>query len=72
MTNDEIKKLAAEIVEQRGIFSVDPKRHFKQHERMDRLLDLYDATSNMVLKAIIGAVFIGLFALAAFGMGWLK
>jgi hypothetical protein len=72
VTDEEIKKLATEIVKQRGGFYVDPEDHYKQHQRLDRMLDLYDSASSIVFKGILGLVVGGLIFLAAVGMGMTK
>jgi len=72
MTNEEIKKLADEIVQQKGGFYVDPEEHYIQHQRLDRMLDLYDSASNIVWKTFIGLVVLGMLALAALGAGFFK
>lgn len=72
MTDEEIKKLAEEIVEQKGGFYVDPEDHYQQHQRLDKMLDLYDSASNIFFKTLVGAVILGLFTVAALGLGWHK
>ena len=72
MTDDEIEKLAEEIVKKKGGFYVDPEDHYKQHQRLDRMLDIYDSASNIFFKAFIGVVFVGIFTAAALGLGWHK
>ena len=72
MTDEEIKKLAAEIVEKKGGFYVDPEEHYMQHQRLDRMLDLYDSASNIIWKAFIGAVVLGMIVFAAIGLGFTR
>lgn len=72
MTDEEIKKLAEEIVKQRGGFYVEPEEHYQQHQRLEKMLDFYDSTSSVVLKVLIGAAVTGIFILAAIGLGWGK
>lgn len=72
MTDEEIKKLAGEIVRQKGGFYVDPEDHYKQHQRLDRMLDMYDSASNIFLKTMLGLAVGGLIFLAAVGMGMTK
>lgn len=69
MTDEEIKKLAAEIVSQKGGFHVDPEDHYLQHQRLDRLLDIFDTTSNVLWKGFVGAVVLGMIVFAAIGLG---
>jgi hypothetical protein len=72
MTDEEIKKLAKEIVNQRGGFHVEAEDHYKQHQRLDRMLDLYDSASNIIIKTLLGLAVGGLIFLAAVGMGLTK
>lgn len=72
MTNEEIKKLADEIVKQRGGFDVEPEEHYLQHQRLDRMLDLYDSASNIIWKTFIGLVVLGMLAVAGMGAGIFK
>ena len=72
MTDDEIEKLASQIVKQKGGFYVEPEEHYLQHQRFDKILEIYDTTSNIVLKIIIGALVLGIFAITAIGLGWHK
>lgn len=72
MTDAEIKKLAKEIVAQKGGFYVEPETHYQQHERLDRLLDIYDSTTSIFMKVFIGAMCVGAFALVFIGFGWHK
>ena len=69
MTDAEIKKLAEEIVKQKGGFYVEPETHYQQHQRLDRMLDLYDSASNIFVKAFLGFVVIGALALMALRHG---
>lgn len=72
MTDDEIEKLADKIIEKKGGFYVEPEDHYKKHQRLDKLLDLYDSVSNVVLKFFIGAFIVGVFAAIALSLGWTK
>lgn len=72
MTDDEIEKLAKEIVSQKGGFYVEPEEHYLQHQRLDTLLKIYDDTNSTALRIVIGAVVLGIFAVAAIGLGWHK
>jgi len=72
MTEEEIKKLAAEIVRNNGGFYVEPEEHYQQHQRLDKFLDLYDSASNIFIKAFLGAAVLGIIALAAIGSGITK
>ncbi len=72
MTDEEIKKLAQEIVNLKGGFYVEPEKHYQQHERLDKLLDMYDSASNIIFKFFIAAVVAGVFTAAALGLGWHK
>jgi hypothetical protein len=70
----EIDELAEAIVKKSSEteFYVDPKLHYNQHERLERLLDAYDAASNVIFKFFIGACLVGLVGFAAMGLGWHK
>lgn len=72
MTDDEIKKLAGEIVNLKGGFYVDPEEHYIQHQRLDRLLDIYDSASNILWKSFVGAAVLGMLVFAAIGLGFYK
>ena len=72
LADEEIKKLADEIVKQKGGFYVDPEKHYIQHQRLDRILDLYDSASNIILKVVLGATILGVLALSALGVGLFK
>lgn len=72
MTDSDIDKLAERILEKRGGFYVEPEEHYQQHERLEKILEMYDTAGNIFIKALISAVFIGIFALAAMGLGWHK
>ncbi len=72
MTDDEIEKLAGEIVKQKGGFYVEPETHYQQHERLDTLLEMYDSTTSIFLKIFIAAMCMGALALVFLGFGWHK
>ncbi len=72
MTDEEIEKLADKIIEKKGGFYVEPENHYLQHQRLDRLLDLYDSTSVILWRVFLGAVVLGLIAVAAIGLGITK
>lgn len=72
MSKEDIQNLAKAIVEQKGGFYVDPENHYKQHERLERFLDAWDSASGTFMKLILGAIFLGIFALAAWGLGYTK
>jgi len=74
MTDDEIKKLAKEIVKQKGGFYVEPESHYQQHARLDKLLSMYDSVNNMFVRSILWMVILGALGLAVFSvkMGWSK
>ena len=72
MTDEEIEKLADKIIEKKGGFYLDPENHYKQHERLERFLDAWDSASGIFMKLTLGAVFLGIFGLAAWGLGYTK
>ena len=72
MTDDEIEKLAVQIVKQKGGFYVEPEDHYLQHQQLGTLLKIYNTTNITVLKFIIGALVLGVFALVGLGLGWHK
>ena len=72
MTEDEIKTLAEAIVELKGGFYVEPEKHYLQHKRIDRVLDLYESASNIFMKIFIGAMIVGSLVLAMIGLGFQK
>lgn len=72
MTEDEIKKLAETIVDLKGGFYVEPEKHYLQHKRIDRVLDLYESASNIFTKIFIGAMIVGSLVLAMIGLGFQK
>ena len=67
MTDEEIAKLAEEIVKQKGGFYVEPETHYQQHQRLDQLLGIYDAAANIFVKAFLTLVIAGVLFLAALG-----
>ncbi len=72
MTDEDIEKLAEAIAKKTQDdhgFYVDPRQHYNFHELLDRILDAYDAASNIILKAIIGLFIAGVVAAIVFGAG---
>jgi hypothetical protein len=70
MTDEEIAKLAKAIVKEKGAFWVAPEAHYQSHERLDRLLSLYDTAQSLAIRIVIGAFIAGVLAIAAFGVTW--
>ena len=69
MTDEEIKKLAERIVKLKGGFYVEPEKHYLQHKRIDRVLDVYESAANIFQKVFFGAVIVGSLVLAMIGLG---
>ena len=63
---------AVEDVDDSRGFRVPPEAHYNSHARLDSLLDSYDSASNIVMKFLIGLVIVGIFGVAAVGVGWHK
>jgi len=85
ITKQEILDAIKEAVKQEcnGAFQLDPEKHYKSHERLDKFLDMLDDTGCIARRIIITAV-VGFIVMAvAFGtvfkfgqalkiMGWWK
>jgi len=72
VTDEEIKKLAEEIVAKKGGFWVEPEEHYQSHKRLDRLLDIFDTVQSGLIKGFIAAFVLGILAISAIGVGWHK
>lgn len=70
LSKEEIAEIVRALREDRGSlndFFIDPKEHYDQHQRIDRFLDIWESTGNVIFKTIIALIVAGGLALAALG-----
>lgn len=67
-----VKKTIEHLEDHKRSFWVDPEKHYKSHDRLDKLLDIYDAAQGVVMKTLVAAMLIGLLVAAAISMGFKK
>ena len=48
-------------------FFIEAQQHYNSHQRLDRMLDAYDAATNVLLKGFLALVIVGAILLAGFG-----
>lgn len=65
LTDDDINRIADAIASRaREAFHIDDKKHYDSHQRLDRLLDVYDGATSIFIKTFLGLVIIGMIVLA--------
>jgi hypothetical protein len=73
MNDEDVKKLAAEIIKQteekHNSFRIDPQKHYDQHQRIDRILRVYETAQSATVRTIIGLLVLGGLFVAAVGAG---
>lgn len=76
MTADEIAEVVRVVNEEHrkeresDEFYIPRKEFYDQFQRVSGFLRFYDSTASTIGKVVIGAVLLGLMALAALGSGW--
>lgn len=76
MTPEEVEVIVKKTIEclddDRKSFWVEPEKHYKSHDRLDKLLDVYDSAQSLVMKTLMAAMIVGLLIVAAMSMGFKK
>ncbi len=76
MNDEDVKKLAAEIIrqteEKQHSFRIDPQEHYDAHQRLDRILKVYETAQSTAVRTIIGLFVVGGLFVAAVGAGWIN
>lgn len=76
MTPEQVEEIVKKTIEglddHRKSFWVDPEKHYKSHDRLDKLLDVYDGAQSVIMRTLIGAMVLGLLIVAAMSMGFKK
>lgn len=69
LTDQEVDRIADAVVAKQKAFSLDSKEHYDSHQRIDRLLNMYDAAQNIAWKTFISLLVVGGILVAAVAAG---
>ena len=58
------------LKEAKTAFYIEAEHHYKSHERLDKLIKIYDESTGIMWKVIIGAI--ALFLLGCFVIGFVQ
>ncbi|MBU1692294.1 MAG: hypothetical protein KJ958_05505 [Gammaproteobacteria bacterium] len=76
MTPNEVEEIVKKTIDAMDghskSFWVDPEKHYKSHDRLDKLLDVFDGAQSVAMKTLVGAMVLGGLILAAISMGFKK
>lgn len=72
LSKDEINDIAtavhdAWVIDRRSEFFIDPKAHYDQHARIDRILDMYESAESIIGKMLVVFAVVGVLALIVLG-----
>lgn len=69
LTDLDIEKIAEKLYEKvenkAHSFWIEPERHYQSHQRMDRLIDVWESTQNIFIKTIIGLFILGVLTISS-------
>lgn len=66
ITKEEFKEIVKEVLEEVSRtenFHMDAEKHYNQHKTMDRLLDMYEKTTNGLIRTLVAVAVFGIVAL---------
>jgi len=77
LSDDDIQRIVRATKRNHEIpeYHIDPKEHYDQHRRLDRMLDAFEKAEGTVWKAVLGGVlFVGIVIAGLFAKmkGWLS
>lgn len=74
LSDDELDVLATKIVQKQSnlFMHMDVEKHYKSHEKLDRILDMYDAAQNVAWKTFLALLITGGVFVVAVGSGITK
>jgi hypothetical protein len=72
LSEDDVQRIANAVSDRaikscQSSFHLAEEKHYNDHKRLDRILDMYDNASNVIVKTFIAMIFVGALALAAMG-----
>ena len=71
LSQNDVDRIAERVVELQQNYSIESKEHYNAHQRIDRLLQLYDQAQNIAWKTFLGLLIFGglVFVAIATGVG---
>lgn len=69
LTDQDVDRIADAVIEKQKAFSMDSKEHYDSHQRIDKLLNMYDAAQNVAWKTFISLLVVGGILVAAVAAG---
>lgn len=69
LSDEEVEKIAAKLYEKveskAQSFWIEPEQHYKSHQRMDNLLNVWESTQNIFIKTILGLFILGVLTISS-------
>lgn len=58
LSDDDIQRIV-EATQRNQQFQIDPKAHYDQHQRLDRMLEAYESAQSQFWKWLLGIILAG-------------
>jgi hypothetical protein len=69
LRDEDIERIASAVAEKAKVsFHISEEKHYNDHKRLDKLLDIYDNATNVFIKTFIGFMIVGAIILAGVAM----
>jgi hypothetical protein len=69
LRDEDVERIAEAVAEKaKASFHISEEKHYNDHKRLDKLLDVYDNATNIFIKTFIGFVIVGAILLAGIAM----
>ena len=69
LSDHDVERVAEAVLEKQKAYVIEDKEHYDAHQRIDRLLDMYDAAQNVAWKTFISLLVVGGILVAAIAAG---
>ena len=69
LSQNDVDRIAERVVELQQNYSIESKEHYDAHQRIDRLLQIYDQAQNIAWRTFLSLLIIGGIVIVAVGAG---
>ena len=65
LRDEDVERIATAVAEKaKASFHISEEKHYNDHKRLDKMLDIYDNASNVFIKTFIGLIILGAIIMA--------